>query len=91
MIKLTEKEILQDALITEKFMVNMYDQFLKEASCMPLLDLLLEQYEQLCDIQHKVFLNMKERDFYPVENAEMKKINEALTLQKQETKKYDFK
>ncbi len=93
MIKLTLKEILQDALICEKFMVSMYEQFLKEASNEILLDLLLTNFEEVAQTQHDIFLEMKDRDMYPIENAETQKIEQTMTLLKQATKTYskDFK
>ena len=89
MIKLTPKELLQDALIAEKFLVIMYDQFLKEASCMPLLNLLLDNFSATAEAQHQVFLEMKERDMYPVEDAEMQKIDQTILMLKQNKRTFD--
>ena len=89
MVKLSSKELLQDALVAEKFLVTMYDQFLKESSCVPLLDLLLDNYAQNAEAQHEVFMVMKERDMYPVENAEAQKIQQTITMLKENTRTFD--
>lgn len=93
MTKLTLEELLQDALICEKFMLSMYDQFVKEASNENLMGLLLKNYEDTLNIQHDIFLEMKERNFYPVTVADKQKIEQSLFTIKEKTKSYskDFK
>lgn len=93
MHKLTLEELLQDALIAEKYMISMYEQFIKEASNVTLIDLLLDNFNELVETQHVLFLEMKERNMYPVTNAEKQKIEEAEVNLKQKRKNYekDFK
>ena len=69
-------------------MISMYDQFLKEASNPALLDLLLTHYEDLADTQHELFIEMRDRNFYPVENAETQKLEQTLNTLKQAKKDY---
>lgn len=88
MTKLTEKEILQDVLLCEKFMLSMYDQFSKEASCMPLLDICLDNMEEIFGLQHEIFLAMKEKQYYPVTDAEKQKIDETIKMLKENKKDY---
>lgn len=85
---LTVQEILQDTLVCEKFLADMYAQFMKDSSCVPLLDLCLENYEQVIKTQHVMFLEMHERDFYPTTPAEAQKIKQTITTIKQNTKNY---
>lgn len=89
MHKLTLKEVLQDALICEKFMLGMYEQFLKESSNPVLLKLMLKNFEATAENQHQVFVEMRDRNMYPVENAELMKVEKAITTLDQGTKVYD--
>ncbi len=93
MHKLTLEELLQDALIAEKYMISMYEQFIKEASNVTLIDLLLDNFNELVETQHVLFLEMKERNMYPVTNAEKQKIEQAEVTLKQKRKSFekDFK
>lgn len=88
MVKLTLEEMLIDALVAEKFMLTAYDQFIKEASNMPFINLLLNHFDDLVKTQHELFLEMKERNFYPVEMAEKQKIEQSLVMLKQKAKDY---
>jgi len=90
---LTLEEILMDVLMAKKHLAGLYDQFIKEASNVTLLDMLLDHYTAIIDTQHALFLEMKERNFYPVENAEKEKTQQALTTLKEDCKNYskDFK
>ena len=93
MHKLTLEELLQDALIAEKYMISMYEQFIKEASNVTLIDLLLDNFNELVETQHVLFLEMKERNMYPVTNAEKQKIEQTEVTLKQKRKSFekDFK
>lgn len=88
MTELTEQEILQDCLICEKFLLEMYDQFTKEVSNLPLQDLMLENMEEVFKIQHQLFIEMKDRKFYPVTMAEKEQINQTIKTLQQNTKDY---
>lgn len=79
-MELTLKELLQDALNTEKYLICMYDQFTKESSCVPLLELLMDNNSEILHTLHDIFIEMKNRQFYPVKPAETKMINEAITM-----------
>lgn len=89
MTELSIQEILQDLLICEKFMITMYKQFAIELSNVDLQDLFIENMEDTFDIQHLLFLEMKERELYPVENAPMEKIDMAIKTIKDNSKYYD--
>lgn len=88
MIKLTLKEVLQDALVAEKFMMAMYEQYMKESSNTALIDVCLENFAELSDTLYAIFIEMKDRGMYPVENAEKQKIEQTITMLKESTKAY---
>lgn len=89
MTQLTVQEILQDLIICEKFMATMYKQFTLEVSNMDLQKLCLNNMEEIFETQHQIFLQMKERDLYPVEIAPMKKIDTTIKTVKDNSKYYD--
>lgn len=91
MTKLTTQEILQDLLICEKFMLGMYKQFTIEASNQPLKTLLIENMKKSFDFQFKIFKLMNERNFYPTEQAETKKVTTAIKTLKEQSKNYNDK
>lgn len=88
MHKLSVKEILQDALICEKFLLSSYEQFGKESSNLTLLALMLDNFDSTTQSLHRVFVEMRDRNFYPVENAELNKIEKAITKLEQSNKTY---
>ncbi len=88
MTELTELEILQDLLICEKFMVGMYKQFTIEASNPALKNLLIENMKKAFEFQFKIFELMHERDLYPTEPAETKKITTAIKTLREKSKDY---
>lgn len=88
MTKLTEHEILQDLLICEKFMLGMYKQFTIEASNPELKKLLIDNMKKAFDFQYKIFALMHERNLYPTEEAESKKVTGAVKQLKENSKDY---
>lgn len=72
-----DREILTDALSSEKFAANGYNLFSYEAATpqvrQSFLSLLAEEHE----IQNAVFQEMNKRGWYPTSNAEPQKIAEA--------------
>lgn len=93
MLKLTVEELFIDSLITQKYMISAYEQFVKEASNENLIDLLLGNLEDTIKDQHDIFMEMKERNLYPVPMAEKQKMEQAIITLDQKTKNYakDFK
>ena len=73
----TEKEILGDALNTEKNATNLYNlsanECVHETPRCTMMDLLQKEH----DIQTDVFNKMHEMGFYPTPAAESKKMQEA--------------
>ena len=89
MTELTLQEILQDLLCCEKYMLEMYKQYTIEASNEKLKELCIQNMKDTFALQFDIFEKMKERNFYPVENAESKKVEMAIKTIKENTKYYD--
>ena len=72
-----DKEILTDALASEKFAADSYNTFSCEAATPQVrqnfLSLLSEEHE----IQNSIFLEMSKRGWYPTPAAEQQKIDDA--------------
>ena len=74
---MTEKEMMTDILNSQKQMTGMYNTFVNECSAPAVrhefMNLLNEEHQ----IQADVFSEMQKRGWYPVENAEQQKIEQA--------------
>jgi spore coat protein CotF len=89
MTELTVQEILQDLLVCEKYMLEMYKQYTIEASNLALKDLCIENMVQTFDLQYKIFEAMEARGYYPLENAKSNKVQQAIKTITENTKYYD--
>ncbi len=80
MIKFTEQEILQDALIAHKFLIKMYCQYGIECSNQELRSLL----NTLCTVSSnhdfKIFNIMNQKGFYKTTPAQASKLNQTLKM-----------
>lgn len=65
----TEKEIMQDLLVTEKQLISSYSTGITETSCTNLRSTLVNNFKSAQDIQYKVFDAMKQRGWYPTKDA----------------------
>lgn len=72
-----EKEILTDALCTEKAATDHYNTFANECLHDGLRDTILQCLDQEHKIQVDVFNVMHEKGYYPTPAAEQQKIDEA--------------
>ena len=73
----TEKEILGDALNTEKNATNLYNLSANECSHPDLRNTMMDLLEKEHEIQVDVFNQMHTMGFYPTPAAEGKKMQEA--------------
>ena len=73
----SEKEILADALSSEKNSTNNYNTFANECVHENVRNTMLHCLEQEHAIQQDVFNMMHDKGYYPTPNAEEKKIAEA--------------
>lgn len=73
----TEKEILRDALTTEKTSTANYNTYSNECVHKSVRDVMLTILNQEHEIQDDVFKMMHDRGLYPTPSAEDKKVQEA--------------
>lgn len=73
----TEKEVLTDALNTEKNATNLYNMGANECVHDGLRSTMMSILQKEHEIQVDVFNHMHERGYYPTPDAEAKKVQEA--------------
>ena len=73
----TEKEILADALTSEKGATNNFNKFANECVHSELRNTVMDVLNKEHSIQQDVFNIMHEKGYYPTPAAEDKKISEA--------------
>ncbi len=73
---LNEKDALQDMLNTEKLLMNYYAAALTEGSCKAFRKEILKNYTAGAETQFAVFEQMLAREFYTVQPAEKKLVDE---------------
>lgn len=83
----TDKEILGDALTTEKTSTCNYNTYSNECVHNAVRDTMLDILSEEHDIQNKVFNMMHERGYYPTPEAEDKKLQETKCKFAQSVKK----
>lgn len=76
-MELTEKEILADALESEKQATGYYNTFSNECVHSSVRDAILNCLEEEHDIQQSVFEEMHARGYYPTPAAEMSKVDQV--------------
>ncbi|MBE5745883.1 MAG: spore coat protein [Clostridiales bacterium] len=79
-MELTQQEILQDALIAEKYIMHMYCQFGLECSNQSLRDLFSELHSVASKHDLKLFKVMNEKGFYPKTEAPVKDVKQAIKM-----------
>jgi len=77
---LTQQEILQDAIIAQKFLMHMYCQFGLECSNQTLRDLFSELHGEASKHDLKLFKVMNEKGFYPKTEAPVKDVKQAIKM-----------
>jgi spore coat protein CotF len=73
----TDKEILGDALASEKASTNNYNTFANECANESVRNAMLQILEQEHSIQKNVFDMMHAKGFYPTPAADMQKVEQA--------------
>lgn len=74
---MTEKEMMTDILNSQKQMTGMYNTFANECSAPAVRDEFMNLLNEEHQIQADVFSEMQKRGWYPVENVEQQKIEQA--------------
>lgn len=77
MAQLQEKDILGDALSTQKHCTDNYNTFSNECVHEDLRNTMLDILAEEHSMQQEVFCSMHERGYYPTPDAQQNKIDEA--------------
>lgn len=84
---LSEKEIMQDLLATEKQTISAYSTGITESSCQNLRNTLLNNFKSSEEVQYKIFDSMKQKGWYPTKDAPDSDVqqvkNDACTMSKE--------
>jgi spore coat protein CotF len=75
--QLTEKEMLSDALTSQKFVTDSYNTFSNECANPEVRNTFMNILNDEHRIQFQVFDEMSKRGWYQVSNAEQTKINQV--------------
>lgn len=82
--KLTEKDLMNDLLATEKQVISAYSVGITETSCPNLRNTLVDNFKNAQDTQYKVFDAMRQKGWYTVkdaQDADVQKVkNDATTM-----------
>ncbi|MCB2289244.1 spore coat protein [Clostridium sp. CS001] len=66
---MSEKDLMQDLLATEKQVISAYSTGITEASCQNLRNTLIGNFTNDQNIQYKIFEAMKQKGWYPTKDA----------------------
>jgi spore coat protein F len=66
---MTEKDLMQDLLATEKQTISAYSTGITESSCQNLRNTLIDNFKNNQNIQYKLFDAMKQKGWYPTKDA----------------------
>ena len=67
--RMTEKDLMQDLLATEKQVISAYSTGITESSCQNLRNTLIDNFKNDQNIQYKLFDAMKQKGWYPIKDA----------------------
>jgi spore coat protein F len=67
--RLSEKDLMQDLLATEKQVITAYSTGITESSCENLRNTLIENFKKDQNIQYKIFDAMKQKGWYTTKDA----------------------
>ncbi|HBR02239.1 MAG TPA: spore coat protein [Ruminiclostridium sp.] len=81
----TEQEIMNDALSSEKQVINAYGTFIAESTCENLRSELAKIINDKQQIQYQIFDAMRQKGWYNTKNANMNDVQTA--MQKYQTMK----
>lgn len=74
---MTDKEMLTDALSSEKFMTDHYNQYANECASPSLMNEFMNLLSEEHQIQHDVFTEMHKRGWYQTQEAPVEKVQQA--------------
>ena len=74
---LTDREMLTDALSSEKFMTENYNTYANECASPSLMNEFMNLLSEEHQIQHDVFSELQKRGWYPTQSAPAEKVHQA--------------
>ena len=74
---LTDREMLTDALSSEKFMTENYNTYANECASPSLMNEFMNLLSEEHQIQHDVFSELQNRGWYPPPSAPAEKVQQA--------------
>ena len=77
-MQLSEQDMTKDCLYDEKQMLSLYMTFLMEAACQNTRGELMRIITESQQVQFEVFNALKARGWYPVKNAPLPEVAQAL-------------
>ncbi|NLX64428.1 MAG: spore coat protein [Clostridiaceae bacterium] len=76
-VNLTEQEMMNDALSSEKQIISAYGTFLAESTCENLRQEMAKIINDKQQIQYEIFDTMKQKGWYNVKNANLSDVQTA--------------
>ncbi|KAJ50437.1 spore coat protein CotF [Clostridium tetanomorphum] len=76
---LSEKDLMEDLLTTEKQVISAYSTGITESSCPNLRNVLLNNFRNAEDTQYKVFDAMKQKGWYQTKDAPANEVQQMKT------------
>lgn len=80
MMEFNTQQILQDAIVAQKYLLKMYCQFGLECSNPTLRNLFAELYQQTSEHDYAIFKVMNDLNYYPTTPAQAKDVSKAIKL-----------
>lgn len=75
-MNLSDKEMLQDLLTSEKQVISSYSTGITESSCQNLRSTLINNFNNVQGIQYKVFDAMKQKGWYQTKDADTTEVQQ---------------
>jgi len=76
---LTEREMIDDGLSTEKQLLSQYSTFIVEATCQNLRNQLQQIMTETQQMQFGIYNAMQSRNWYQVKNAPLTEVGQTVT------------
>lgn len=75
---LSEKELINDALTSEKQLLHVYGTYLAEATCPNLRNELTRIITETQQTQFEIYKAMEQKGWYNIKNAELQEVQQAV-------------
>ena len=80
---LTEKEMMEDGLSTEKQLLNQYSIFIAEATDQNLRNQLQQIMTETQQMQYGIFYAMQSKGWYQIKNAPLSEVGQTISTMQQ--------